>query len=278
MIPDIYYVNSQNEKIDFLEPPYMLQTGNLFDSSWEYEYSETSYGGVITTIKKALEERSLTISVLETNEITFEEAMEHLHEVLDIDAILQKPGRLYVGDMHTQAYITASEKSEWENDAGYTDIDLTVVIENPIWIREEKYSFYSEGIKSLNNKRYPGRYPYRYVNGVSGDYIINPYFKDANFKLVIYGPVIKPQVTIGDNTYRVNITLEEKERLEIDTRERTIVKIKAYGERISAYHNRQKGMLFFRKIPTGRHYISWTGKFDFDIILYEERSEPRWKM
>ena len=34
---------------------------------------------------------------------------------------------------------------------------------------------------------------------------------------------------------------------------------------------------FFQKIAPGRQTIMWTGKFDFDIILYTERSEPTWK-
>lgn len=39
-VKDIYYVNSNNEKIDLLEPPYMLQTGELFGYKWNYESKE----------------------------------------------------------------------------------------------------------------------------------------------------------------------------------------------------------------------------------------------
>lgn len=34
-VKDIYYVNSNNEKIDLLEPPYMLQTG-----IWQHDYGQ----------------------------------------------------------------------------------------------------------------------------------------------------------------------------------------------------------------------------------------------
>ena len=60
MIPDIYYVNSENEKIDLLKPPYLLQTGTIMDSKWVYESKETRTGGKITSIKKSLEEKSDT--------------------------------------------------------------------------------------------------------------------------------------------------------------------------------------------------------------------------
>ena len=128
-----------------------------------------------------------------------------------------------------------------------------------------------------DNKRYPGSYPYRYANGLSSNYIINPHFTDANFQLIIYGPVVNPQVTIGSTPYLVNIVLEEGEYLIIDSRSETITKVMNKGERINAFHNRQKGRKFFQKIPPGRQLIAWTGKFDFDLIIFEERGEPRWK-
>lgn len=67
------------------------------------------------------------------------------------------------------------------------------------------------------------------------------------------------------------------EYLAIDSRSRTIIKVTKNGERENLYHNRQKGRNFFRKIDPGRQPISWTGKFDFDLIIYEERGEPKWR-
>ena len=50
---DIYYVNSNNERIDLLKSPYMLQTGELFNSSWSYESKDRIGGGAkITSIRK----------------------------------------------------------------------------------------------------------------------------------------------------------------------------------------------------------------------------------
>ena len=95
----------------------------------------------------------------------------------------------------------------------------------PIWTKENPYTFYSYGASSSDNKRYPGRYPFRYANGMNNTHVQNPHFTDANFTLVIYGPVVNPQVIIGDKSYLVNIVLEQGERLEIDSRTRTVTKI-----------------------------------------------------
>lgn len=74
----------------------------------------------------------------------------------------------------------------------------------------------------------------------------------------------------------VNIVLEQGERLEIDSRTRTVTKISKNGEQVNAFHNREKGKKFFKKIPPGRQKVVWSGKFDWDLVIYEERSEPRW--
>jgi len=277
-VKDIYYVNSNNEKIDLLEPPYMLQTGELFGYKWNYESKQRlGGGGKITNIRKDLEERTLTLSIVNYGVENYEEAIDYLHEITDIDVLKKTPGRLYVGGMYLNCYVTASEKSEWEPEAGYIDVSLTLAVEYPMWVGENPYTFHSFGVSSTDNKRYPGRYPYRYANGMNSTYIINPHFTNSNFELIIYGPAVNPMVTIGGVPYLVNVILEEDEYLAIDSRSRTIIKATKNGERENLYHNRQKGRNFFRKIGPGRQSISWTGKFDFDLIIYEERGEPKWK-
>lgn len=260
---DIYYVNSNNEKIDLLEPPYMLQTGELFGYKWNYESKQRlGGGGKITNIRKDLEERTLTLSIVNYGVENYEEAIDYLHEITDIDVLEKTPGRLYVGGMYLNCYVTASEKSEWEPEAGYIDVSLTLAVEYPMWVEENPYTFHSFGISSTNNKRYPRRYPYRYANGMNSTYIINPHFVNSNFKLIIYGPVVNPMVTIGGVSYLVNAILEEGEYLVIDSRSRTIIKVKKNGEQENLYHNRQKGRNFFRKVAPGRQPVSWTGKFE----------------
>lgn len=278
MIPDIYYINSENEKIDLLEPPYLLQTGTIMDSKWIYESKETQNGGKITSIKKSLEEKNLTLSIINFGRDSYERAVDNLHEIFEKDVLNKSPGRLYVGKMYQECYALSSEKSDWESDAELMDVNLTIVAENPIWVGEDNYIFHSYGISSNNNKRYPGRYPYRYANGLRSNYILNLHYTEANFEMIIYGPVINPQVMIGANSYLVNIILEEGEHLRINSRDRTVTKILRNGEQVNAYHNRQKGREFFRKIQPGRQTIQWSGKFNFDLTIYEERSEPKWNM
>lgn len=270
---DIYYENSRGEKLLLLKPPYCLQTGTIFDYSWGYSSTGTRLSG----FEKEIEERTLLLSILNYGKDEYYDAVNHFSETTEYDVLNKKPGKLYVGGAYLQCYVITSTKTEWENDIALLDNELTLVTEYPFWISENSYQFFSyEEIMSSDNKRYPGRYPYRYANGLSNAYIQNPHFADSNFLLRIYGPVANPQVTIGGTPYLVNIVLEEGERLEIDSRAETVVKIMNNGTQESAFHNRQKGRAFFQKIPPGRQSVTWPGTFDWDLVIYEERSEPKW--
>lgn len=55
----------------------------------------------------------------------------------------------------------------------------------------------------------------------------------------------------------------------------TVVKVVANRERESVFHNRAKKKSIFKKVPPGRQEIIWPGTFDFDLLVYEERSEPK---
>lgn len=270
---DIYYENSRKEKLPLLKPPYCLQTGTIFDYSWTY----VSNGKKISGFEKEIEERTLVLSILNYGKQEYYDAIDHFCEVTEYDVLNQTPGKLYVGNAYLQCYVIASEKAEWENDIELLDNTITVLTEYPFWISENTYNFFSyEEIASPSNKRYPGRYSYRYANGLSNAYIQNPHFVDANFLLRSYGPVVNPQISIGGVPYLVNIVLEDGEYIEIDSREEKVTKIMNDGTRVNAFHNRQKGRSFFQKIPPGRQSVVWPGTFDWDLVIYEERSEPKW--
>ena len=57
----------------------------------------------------------------------------------------------------------------------------------------------------------------------------------------------------------------------------TVEKVAVNGERESVFNNRAKKKSIFKKVPPGRQEIVWSGTFDFDLLIYEERSEPKWQ-
>ena len=269
----IRYVSNTGEILDLLKPPYMLQTGEIFDQKWEYE----SNGGKIARFFKTIEERPLVLSILNYGKQEYYKAIDHFEEVTEEDLIHKTPGRLYFGESYFSCYVTASKKSEWENDIELLDTEVTIVSDHPYWVREHRYSFRKNESDPEGAKRYANRYPYRYANGLTNSRIVNDHYADSNFLLTIYGPIVDPVLYIGGHEYSVKIVLEEGEYLEIDSAAGTVVKVKASGERVNAFHNRSFEISVFEPIHPGGQDIGWSGRFAFDLVIYEERSEPRWR-
>ena len=100
---------------------------------------------------------------------------------------------------------------------------------------------------------------------------------ESNFRIVIYGPVINPTIYIAGHEYTVNIEISENEHLTIDSIERTIVLTRYDGTLFNAFGDRNKASYIFQKIPKGNCVVAWDGSFGFDVVLCEERSEPKWQ-
>lgn len=269
---DIYYVNSKGIRLDLLKPPYCLQTGDIFDYEWGY----SSKAEKINSFTRGIKEKTLTLSILNYSKSAYYDAVNHFFETVEVDVLNKSSGRLYIGDAYLNCYIITSTKSDWENDIELLDNDITLVTDFPFWIREHPYYFKSSEITSTDNKRYAGKYAYRYANGLTNASITNEHYAECNFRLIIYGPCTQPSVYIGGYEYLFNIVLQEGEYLEVDSAAETVTKYMNSGVKVNAFNNRNFKNSVFQPIQTGRQEVSWNGRFDFDLILFEERSEPKW--
>ena len=273
----IYYVNSQGVLLNLLNPPYMLQTGTLFDKRWEYQSKSTMMGKErIIGFSRNIDEKTLTMSIVNDGKHEYYNAINYFVESTEIDVIHGSPGKLYVGDMYLKCYVVSSEKADWESGEGFLDNEITLISDS-VWTQEHAYIFKASEVASTNNRCYGYRYPYRYANGFNNTAIENIHYAECNFCMYIYGPCVKPSVYIGGNEYSINVILEEGEYLEINSREETLYKVMRTGLRVNAFNNRSFVNSVFRPIQTGRQEVFWNGKFDFDLILFEERSEPKWQ-
>lgn len=270
---EFYYLNSTGKKLDFTKFPYLARNiEKLRNSGWGY----TASGNKIVSFSKNIVEIPLEINICADNKDDYQEAANRFDEIIEEDILNKQSGKLYFDGQYIRGYFQKNTKADWCKNIPFSIAKMGFISDDPVWVAENENKFYSFETSSSNNKRYPGKYPHRYANGLTNAYVINEHFYDANFLLRIYGPVVNPQVIIGGYTRLVNIVLEAGEHMEIDSRTGTVKKYMVNGTGINAFHNRQKGKTIFRKIQPGRHSIVWTGKFNFDLIIYEERSEPKW--
>lgn len=93
---NIYYLNSAGEKLDLLSEPYRLQTGDIFNYAWEYEYRRYSSRAKITRFYKNILTLPLTLGITGRDKESYNEAINRFHEVTERDVISNMPGKLYV--------------------------------------------------------------------------------------------------------------------------------------------------------------------------------------
>lgn len=72
-------------------------------------------------------------------------------------------------------------------------------------------------------------------------------------------------------------SFDKKQRLEIDSRRKTVKLIHTDGYTENVLWSAAKEYYIFEKIASGTQIIAWDGSFSFDLILVDKRSEPLWK-
>lgn len=285
-----YYINHKNEKIDLSGYPYVFQAGDLLN--WNYQYDND--GTKATNFRKELKEHKCTIAVLrnptvsqEKNLSIWRDAMDRLSDVIVVDVLNNKNGKLYTDKgSYLECKIVASNKSVWRK--GLAVNELTVLTDSNSWITEQHIQIgaISEAAamsEATGTKTYPYTYPYRYpILQTETTYDIDHY-TDSHFQMIIYGPTIGVHVNIAGHPYIVDYELKAGEYMVIDSRpyvdkEKRLYVVRANGDTESIFDYRSAEYSVFQKIPPGRIKIDYSRTYGVDLIIFKERSEPPWKL
>ena len=279
---DIYYLNGAGKKLDFTRIPYLMETGDLLDFDWQYNSTtnHNSFGGKISGFTKAIASKTINMSIFAWSEVAYKQAMNELVDAIEYDLIRVSPGKLYVNGNYLRCYITAGKFEDWESPVDFINLELTITTEYPLWITEREWNFTPGSASVKNGKRYPGRYPYRYASGAASGIINQPSNSPAHFRLVMHGPVADPQCRIDGKTYGVVDTiLGEDDYVVIDSDQNTVTLYSADGTSQNIYNKRTRGgNSVFQRLPSGVLDVHWAGGFLLSIVVFEERSVPRWNL
>lgn len=280
---DIYYENNYHEKAILTEWPYMVTDGDIFNSSW----NEIENDDHIQGFEKNISTRKLQLNIEDPVDSDFQSAVDFLESVTEKDIVGDTPGRLYVGESYLRCWLQESNKSKWIYDQNYLTNELKVITDYPYWITEKKYSFYkSTGDTSTVASgwlEYPYEYSFEYAKDRNVQYLVNDHYADSGFKIIIYGPCINPLIRIAGHVYELNTTLYDGEYAAIDSStryayDRSICKISQDGTQHNLFNDRNKHSDIWKKIPAGKNTVTWNGNFGFDVILFSERSAPKWTL
>lgn len=286
---NFYYVNSNNEKIDFSDYPYVFQEGDLLDYSWGYSSQENEYGNTLDLFKKNVAEKNIKIAIVPDFSMSKDERnnkireyKNKLFEIFEVDIINNKDGKMYTNTgYYLPCRIYASEKTDWNLGIPFMFNNFKVISANPYWIKEQTKDFTksSDYYSNTGNLDYPYDYMYDYTPNKKGfGYWFTGNSGYSDFEMTIYGPCINPRVLINNYPYEVFDTLENYEYIVIKNvnQEKTVIKYRNNGTTVNLFDSRAKEKSIFSSIPPGKLTLNWNGDFKFTLKLFEKRSEPKW--
>nr|DAQ58354.1 MAG TPA: tail protein [Caudoviricetes sp.] len=272
MLESLKYKNHLGEVIDFGQNGIYVSSSDLHNYEWEI----VTKGTRIASLRRNMVTRNLPVIIYGATEADSVAAKNRLMEICEKDCVTMQPGRIICNGYYYTCYVTQSQKKNYLENKRYMRADLTIAAENPQWIKESLVSFAPSSGAAASGLDYSYDYPFDYTPDVANAQLVNPAFADANFRLIIYGAVTNPTVTIGGHVYQVNCAVAAGEYLTIDSLAKDIILTGSKGATTNKFNDRNRDSYIFEKIPAGANAVAWSGDFGFDITIYEERPEPKW--
>lgn len=275
MLERLQYRNHLGEGITFGQDGFFVNENDLRDFVWNY----TSKNNRISSFHKSVVKKTLPVVIACTSEEDGLAKRNALFEVCEKDVLAKKHGKIHIGDYYMKCFITGSKKSEYLYSNQSMKVNLTVITDFPVWVKESTTVFRKEGDVPLEEGQfldYAYDFPFDYAYELAMQNLINEDFVATNFRLIIYGSCSSPRIHIGGHEYLVNMDIDSGEYLIIDSSEKTIVLVRSNGEKVNCFNSRNRDSYVFEKIPVGANTVTWEGDFGFDVTLLEERSEPKW--
>lgn len=274
MLESLRYVNHIGEELELGSRGVFVNYSDLHDYQWNY----TEVGDKVSYFQRGVIRKNVPIVIACQNAEDGISVVNQLMELSEKDILVKSPGRIYLMGYYLNCYIIGSQKTDYLAKRGYMIATLQLLTDQPAWIKETKFQFnYGGSSHTLGNDMdYPTDHPYDFSNPFSSRMVENPGFTGSDFRMVIYGECDDPHIGIGDHLYEVDCEIGAHEYLTIDSKKKTIILTQQSGTTVNKFKFRNRESYIFEKIPSGETMVSWDGDYKFDIILYEERSEPKW--
>lgn len=276
---DIFYENHIGERIDLNSENIILQYQEFFNYSWDATIRNRKIKG----FKRDSATLPVTVAVTAETEDEYLQIIEEFYRIIEKDILAVAPGKLYINEYYLRCYISGDIKQDAFKGILFQIKNLTIVTDYPYWIKETTYQYFPEPPEAIKYTEleegimFP-EFPFDFCTETGEEVLINPSFNDSNFIMTIYGFAENPQVSIAGHPYKVEATINEGEQLVINSLTHTVQKIGRLGEITNLYNARGKEYSVFKKIPPGTNTLQWSGGFGVDIILFDERSEPKWSL
>lgn len=278
---DISYVSNNGRRIAFGGDDESLHylKHDLRENVWDYKLGVAK--SRISSFSRKVVKKKFPVGIAAKDAHEGIEKRNLIAEMGEYDIAHKMPGRLYVGDYYIQCYIVGVDFDEYWMSDRFAEVTLTLVVERCEWTRDVTYQF--QPTQAQNGSTKGADFSYDFEHDFMGSLPSKEFELESSFACDFlwraYGPATNPYIMIGSNTYRVNVSVPEGARLEVNSRDKTITLITKEGISASEYTQRGRGgygsgSYIFEKISPGQNTVSWDNTYTFDLVLYEARSLP----
>lgn len=254
---------------------HLLET-SLLDHRWEYK----SDGQRIWGLRLGARKFELPIGMLGGS---LAERTE-LYRALEADAVAAELGTLGFQGYSLICLPVATSLAAWWFSDGIEERAVEFVAPRPLWTREvvSRFPIVVADERDAVDLDHPHDYAHDWKRGAStARSIMVDTVGPAEFRLIVYGPASNPFVVVGGNRYQVDVAVPAGSRLELDTRDRTVRLVGAFGDVTNCYDQRVRGRrgggsYAFQPLPRGISDVQCDNTFGFDVMVHDERTEPAW--
>lgn len=92
---NFYYKSYTGHVLNLVEEPYLMQTADFFNYSWE-PYTESGY---ITAFEKTIVKKSAVLTIQADTPEEYGRAVNEFYETVELDVLNMTPGKLYIDNM-----------------------------------------------------------------------------------------------------------------------------------------------------------------------------------
>lgn len=251
----------------------------------DYEWTAAAVNERISVFNKKMVEKPLTVVFYKNPQ----ELANKFNRIVEHDVVNMTPGKFYLCPYeknitdslsdcyYIKGYISASRKPAFKVGS-HIELELTFLTDEPTWVKDVVSQFRYNNDEESEFLDYPYDYMYDYFFGGNTKFLVNDGTIKSDFKIIVYGKENSPNVDImiGGNRYVLFAVAKANEYITIDSKNKKITKTDARGRVTNLFTYRSRSSDIFKKIPVGNSLVTWSGELDFDIVLYQERSEPLW--
>lgn len=249
------------------------EPGAVRADSWDYS---TGYRDLSYAARKARKE-TVTVAMLDLA------AADSLRLAADADLASMTPGTLDFDGWEQRCYIAGVEVKAVVGGAAV--VELEAVLLDGVWRKKDAYEFRpgtgSGTVGVGHGYAYGYAYGYPYSEETSREIEVDSIVASP-FRIIIYGPAVRPSVTVGGNRYRVSTDVPDGGYLLIDSIEGTVTKVAKNGYKTNALPDAVlgggvgSGSYIFEDIPAGTSAVSYDGSFGWDLEVYREDGAVPW--